>query len=763
MMNDLTVSRRSFVKIGGALFVTLGVEGSLREAPLEAASKDPDPSQLSAWLEIHEDGTIIARTGKTETGTSSTAFFEQIVAEELDVPAMSVTLVRGHTDETPDGGFSAGYLHQAGNLRKVAAYTRQALLEMAAPQLGASAAALTVADGVISGGGKKISYGDLVKGRKLTLTIPVQGGIAEFDAKNGVGIANLGGFMVTGNPPTKNLRDYKVIGTNHPRRSITDIVVGKGVFSGDVVLPGMLHARMVRPATIGSTLKAAGKLDRAKFPTAEVVVKGNLVAVVSPDEWEALQGARAVASTTEWTPWSGMPVGKSPTEMVRAAKPFNSVGKKGDAAAVDALLASAAKVVSATYEGPYVKPAPIGGYVALADVKQDGTTTVWVQSAHPSGLRANVAHTLGVPLEKVRVRCELGPGQYGRTTLGGDGAAADAGLLSQLLGKPVRVQWTLSEDLVWSSFSPPWYADVKAGLDAKGNLVAFRLDWYGGHENDARLLGGILAGAPTLSPQPVAAYGAALAMVWPYDKTPMFAEAFFTQNLLHDTPNGGLRGNMMRTPQQRQQNVALEGIMTEAAAAAGVDQVEFRRRHTSDVAYARLLDEVSAAHKYQPRPSPNPQQSGATLTGRGVGVVVRDGAPWVTIADVAVNPSTGVVQLTAYTVGVDVGKVMNPRHLKSNIEGGAVMGIGEALFEEVTFDASKVTSADWNGYRIPRTKDLPEIKVVFTSREDRGLHGGGEAANSAAPPAIMAAFFDATGVMPRRIPLTPAYVKELLK
>ena len=132
------------------------------------------------------------------------------------------------------------------------------------------------------------------------------------------------------------------------------------------------------------------------------------------------------------------------------------------------------------------------------------------------------------------------------------------------------------------------------------------------------------------------------------------------------------------------------------------------------------------------------------------------------MAEVEVTPSTGVVRLTALTVGVDVGKVINPRHLRSNIEGGAVMGVGEALFEEVTFDTSKVTSTNWNRYRIPRMGDIPEIKTVFMSRNDRGLFGGGEAANAVPPPAIMAAFFDATGVMPRRIPLTPAYVKSLL-
>ena len=219
-------------------------------------------------------------------------------------------------------------------------------------------------------------------------------------------------------------------------------------------------------------------------------------------------------------------------------------------------------------------------------------------------------------------------------------------------------------------------------------------------------------------------------------------------------------------PWQRQQNTALEGIITEAAAAAGADPIEFRIRHTTNEALIGILRSTAEAAGWQSRSSPNPsaRRTGTEpVTGRGVGVVIRSGSPWVAVVEVEVVPATGTVRVTRCTVGVDVGKVMNPRHLKSMLEGGAVMGIGEALFEEVTFDASKVTSTDWRQYRIPQMAEVPEIKTVFTSRDDRGINGGGEAANAVTPTAITAAFFDATGVMPRRIPLRPAYVKSLLE
>lgn len=759
-----TLTRRGFVKTGGALFVGLAAFSDLPLGAQTAAAKTTlDATAAASWLTIHEDGRIVARTGKTETGTSASAFYAQMIAEELDVDYRNVSMVLGHTDETPDGGLSAGFLGGASNQRKVAAYTRQALLGLAATRLGVPAAELTVANGIVKGGGKEVSYAALVKGQQLDLTIPIAGSLAKIDPKNPVGIGGLLGINVTGTPPMKKIEDYKVVGQSMERPLIRDIVMGKPVFSGDIELPGMLHARMVRPATVGSTLISAGTLDRQKFPNAEVVTKGNLVAVVSPSEWEAVQGAQAVAATSKWTAWSGLPGSDKLVESLRG-RTWEMTGKKGEDAKVDAAMASAAKVLTASSEQGCSRHAPIGAFVATADAKADGSITLWSQTSQPQGARANVANTLGIPFEKVTVRWAQGPGQYGRTTYGGDGAMADAAILSTLLRKPVRVQWTLAEDLAWSSLSPGWYNEAKVGLDAKGNMIAFRNDWYSPHENDARMLGAILAGMPTLSPAVPHPFSA-ISTQWPYSVTPLFERAFSGENIANNPATGGLRGNIMRTPQHRQPNLAMEGLITEAAAFAKADAIEYRVRHTTNAAYARLLNEVATAHGWTPRPSPNPgarRTGDAPVRGRGVGVIFRGGI-YVAIADIEVIPSTGAVRLTAMTLGVDVGKVMNPRHLTSMLQGGAVMGVGEALFEEVTFDTSKVTSTDWTKYRIPRMADIPDTKIVFTSRNDRGINGGGEGANGAAPVAIMAAFFDATGVMPRRIPLTPAYVTSILK
>jgi nicotinate dehydrogenase subunit B len=753
------LTRRGFVKVGGALFVSLGIPSGFSAE----AQTSLDPTVLGSWLEIGSDSTILMRTGRTETGTGMSAFYAQMIAEELCVRPEAITLILGDTDKTPDGGYSAGFLSGAENVRKVAAYTYQALLGLAAARLGVSVSDLAVSDGVVSGGGKSVSYGSLVQGQQLDLKIPVSGKAAIVDASGS--IVGLDGFTVTGEPPMKPMSQYKVIGTSFPMPGTPAKVTGKMQWSCDVVLPGMLHARMVRPATLGSTLVSVGAIDKTRFPTAEVVKKGNLVAVVSPSEWEAVSAARAVASGTKWTAWSGLPGSENLTKFLREYK-WGAPASRGNEADVTAALASAPKTVSASYEQPYIRHAPIGPYVAVADVRSDGAVTVWTHSSNSQGLRAQIANTLSVPVEKVVIRWLEHAGQYGRATFGGDGAEGDAVILSQLTGKPVRVQWTLEEDMAWSSVSPGWVSDMKAGLDANGRVSAVHSASYSPHMFDARLLGAILAGMPCSTSKP----GGWVATVWPYDKIQnRLEQAYGMANIGAESATGGLRGNIMRTPGQRGQNFALEALMNEAAAAAGADPIQFRIDHTTDQRLIDVLNATAKAAGWEARPSPRLLSETAgrkigngRLTGRGVGIIVRSNGYWAGIAEVAVTPGTGAVQVTKFTIGLECGKIINPRQLDRCMKSGLLMGLSEALKEEVTFDMGKVTSTDWSRYKILTMEETPEIKVVQISRDDKGFGTGGEAANAVGPPAVAAAFFDATGVQPRRIPLTPAYVTTLL-
>ena len=757
-----TLTRRGFVKTGGALFVSLGIPAGFSARAAENQTS-LDPTLLASWLEIRNDNTILMRTGRTETGTGMSAFYAQMVAEELSVRPEAVSLILGDTDKTPDGGYSAGFLEGAANVRKVAAYTYQALLGLAATELGVPVSGLTVTDGVVSGGGKSISYGQLVQGQHLELKIPVSGKAVKVDPSADTGVAGLDGFVVTGDPPMKPMNQYKVIGTSYPVPGIPDKVTGRTQWSCDVALPGMLHARMVRPATLGSTLISVGGLDTKRFPAAKVVRKGNLVAVVSPNEWEAIGAALSVAAGTKWTTWSGLAGSENLTKTLRGHKWGAPSESRGNAADVTAALASAPKTISATYEQPYVRHAPLAPYLAVADVRSDGHATVWTHSSHSQGLRAQIANTLSVPVEKVVVRWLEQAGQYGRTTFGGDGAEGDAAILSQLTGKPVRVQWTLQEDLAWSTVSPGWVSDMKAGVDANGRLTAVHAASYSPHQFDARLLGAILAGMPCSTSKPKAW----VATEWPYDKIQnRLEQAYGMPNLGAESATGGLRGNIMRTPGQRQQNFALEALINEAAAAASADPIQFRIDHTTDQRLIDILNATAKAAGWERRTSPHPgaRRIGTDpVTGRGVSIIVRSNAYWAGIAEVAIIPATGAVQVTRFTIGLECGKIINPRQLDRCMKSGLVMGLSEALKEEVTFDQGRVTSTDWSRYKILTMEEMPEIKVVQISRDDHGFGTGGEAANAVGPPAVAAAFFDATGVQPRRIPLTPAYVAALLK
>src|SRR5215469_4294461 len=366
------LSRRQFMRAGGVLAVGTSFAGGkvLKGDVLKPTrlKNSLDPTLSSSWIEIHPDNTILIRTGKPDFGQGSTfTAYRQIAAEELSVPFEAITtVVSGSTDCTPDGSGAFDFLGSGTpNIRKAAAYTYQALLDLASQRLSVPRDKLSVKDGVVSGDGKSISYGDLVKDQQLKLTIPVKGDLT-----------SLFGLAIDGNPPMKPASQYTVIGKSFPNSIIASKVAAKETWATDVRLPGMLHARMVHPKTLGSTLVAVGQLDKKKFPNSQVIVKGNLVGVVAPTEWEAIQAADQVGGATKWTEWKGLPGTANIYKHLREKVDWTSTpvskgsGNKGD---VGPALASGHKKLSATYQLSYMKHAPIGPTMAVADVKPDGT------------------------------------------------------------------------------------------------------------------------------------------------------------------------------------------------------------------------------------------------------------------------------------------------------------------------------------------------------------------------------------------------------
>ncbi len=309
------------------------------------------------------------------------------------------------------------------------------------------------------------------------------------------------GLTVEGNPPMKPVSEYKVIGKSFPSSVIASKVAAKETWATDVRLPGMLHARVVHPKTLGSTLVSAGQVDKTKFPNSQVIVKGNLVGVVAPTEWEAIQAAQQVAKDTKWTEWKGLPGTAKLHEYLRkeadwtTTPPTKSDVSKGD---VVAAMASAHTKISGSYQFPYMKHAPIGPTMAIGDVKADGTVHIYTHNQNPQELRGEIAMMLRTTPDHVIVHAYPGPGHYGRSNGGNAGAEDEAVILSQAVGKPVRVQWMRADDIQWSTQSAAAFSDVQLALDAKGKIVAYQVDHYMPPMQDDRPIGAVIAGLPTM-------------------------------------------------------------------------------------------------------------------------------------------------------------------------------------------------------------------------------------------------------------------------
>ena len=764
------LSRRGFMATGGALVASVYLLPSAAKAKADAAAPF-DASQATSWIEIHADNTVMIRTGKCDFGQSSIyTAYPQIVAEELYMPFEAITaVVSGDTDCTPDGGTTAGLLNaNVLNLRKVAAYMREAVLELASQQFGVPKERLSIKDGVFSGGGKSATYGKLIEGQDLHLTIPLSGELTGFF-----------GLTVMGDPPLKPTSRYTVVGKPYKNSSLKPKLTGKTTWVGDVKLPGMAHARVIHPKTLGSTLVSAGKIDSGAYPNSRVVVIGNLVAVVAPTEWEAVRAARQVSDDTEWSDWKGLPGHEKFFDHLRDEVDWGELpaadgqSNTGD---VPTAAVGAAKMHSASYDVPYMKHAPIGPMVSLADVRPDGSVTIHTCNQNPQRLRGMIAKMLNESEDKVIIRTYPGAGHYGRSNGGSAGSEDEAALISREIGQPARVQWMREDDMQWSAQSPGTRANIRIGLDENGRITSYEAEHYSPPMQDDRLVGAVLAGLPTIAPPTPdnASYvGRAVTDVydkWVYDDVANVAEKGYCTYQIGERNSPiavGLRDHSLRTPGQYQQNFSREVAISEAAALVVKDPLQFRIDHLEDQRFKDILTRLRAESGWVTRPSPaaSARATGDTpMRGQGVSIMWRGNGYWACASQVAVTPSTGEVKVERITVVLDLGIVVNPLQLERQVQAGSLMGVSQALHEELTFDESTVTSTDWMSYPILTMEDMPDVKVVITPRPDVGKYAqGSEGANGLVPAAIAAAFFDATGKSARRIPLKPKYVKAMLE
>jgi CO/xanthine dehydrogenase Mo-binding subunit len=527
----------------------------------------------------------------------------------------------------------------------------------------------------------------------------------------------------------------------------------------------MLHGRVIRPAGVGAKLMGFDDSAAKKIPGyVQTVTKGDFVGIVAENEWAAVRAAKAVR--VNWSaPQQAFPEQKDLYQRMRSAAPkaTKETLKKGDAAGV---LASAAKKVQASYEVPFQSHATMGPGCAVADVHTDGVSTIWSGGQKPHALQKGFSELLDVPRDKVRVIWVEDAGSYGRP--GFEDTAADAVLLSQAVGKPVRVQWSRADMTEWGSKGPAVVCELAAAIDEHGEITAveFTSHAFSGGEimfvpaSKDNYLGALLTGIPNKS-------GVDEFAQWGVQAPPyVFPNVHAVSHIVpafYDSISP-LRTTHLRDPEGPQTSFAVESFMDELAATTGADPIEFRLRHMDNPRAKAVLTAAAEKAGWDRRPSPNPKKgSGDVVTGRGVGLSTRGGTFVGTIAEVEVNKRTGAARVTRFVCAHDCGLIINPEALRGTIAANLIQSMSRGMKEEVTFDRSNVTSVDWTTYPIARAQDIPtQVDIVLLNHPELPPNGAGEPSSRATAAAIANAIFDASGARVRQTPLTPARIKAAL-
>jgi nicotinate dehydrogenase subunit B len=746
------ISRRSLLASGGALVVAFADrEASAQGAPQGTPAAGPAPDQLDSWLAIQPDGSVIACFGKMDPGQGVDVAIRQIVADELDVPVERVAIIMGDSVRTVNQGGASGStgVERGGiTLRYAGAEARRVLLDLASQRLGVPVDALQVRDGVVcvtADATRRVSYAELIGGRRFD--VPMQW--------NGV-YGN--GLVARGRAEPKRPTDYRVVGTSVPRTDIPEKVFARHKFVTDIRLPGMLHARMIRPAVTGSVPTAVDDASIAEVPGARAVWKQGFLGVAAPREWDAIRASRMLKVT-----WSQaappFPDYAALYDHMRSATPIarKEPVKLGDA---DAAIAAAVKIVEAEYEWPFQSHASMGPACAVVDARPDGAT-VWTGTQKPHFAATGVARILGLRPAQVRAIWVRGAGSYGRNDAGD--AAMDAAVMSQALGAPVRVQYMRADGTGWDPKGPASIHRARAGLDADGKVVGYRFESRGfsrtdidtTESNPAHSLAGQLMG---MALTPTQEFGVPTE---PY-QFPAQLRAWETIAALFDRASP-LRSSHLRDPVGPQLGFASESFIDELAHVAGMDAVGFRVAHLRDPRAIAVITACAERFGWEPRIAAGSRAAAAVTTGRGFAYAQRGETIVAVAVEVEVNAATGRVWPRRWTVAHDCGLVINPQGLRLCIEGNIVQGSSRALCEEVTFDRGMVTSLDWLGYPILDLTDAPDtIDIVLLDRPERPPSGAGEGSIRPVAAAIGNAIFDATGIRLRRAPFTPERVKAAI-
>src|SRR5215813_11112852 len=687
---------------------------------------------LSAWLDFTRPGVVTISTGKVEYGQGVWTALAQIAAEELDVDLRRVRVAPVSTATSPDEGITSGSrsIEESGSaLRQACAQARHLFLAAAADRLGAAAGALGVTDGEITtdAGGTGLTYWSLP-------------GLLDREA---------------GDPePAKPPARWSVAGRSAARLDIPDKVTGRPRFLHDLVLPGMLYGRVIRPPGPAAALAGLGD---PPLPAGVVTVRdGSFLGVVAPADRAAAVAARAVAGAARWEVTPSLPDERDLKGFLLSAPAQEvTVDERRDEQAA----ASVARTLEAEFTRPYLAHASMAPSCAIA--RWDGTeVTVWSHSQGPFALRGAIAAGLGLDTSRVTVNHVEGAGAYGHN--GADDAALDAVLLARAVpGRAVRVLWSREDEMSWAPLGSAMLARLSAGLDAGGRIASWRQDvWSGGFigrpgsGGEPRLLAlAHLAGGRPMSPAPdgppTGAMGSVRNAVPGYD----IPDRVIVRHRLLAMP---IRTSSLRSLGAFLNVFAIESFMDELAAASGADPVEFRLAHLTDPRGRRVIEQAAQMSGWGGR------AGRAGGTGLGLGYARYKGTSGYCAAVARVEAETDV-RVTNVWLAVDVGRVINPDGVINQVEGGAVQSASWALRERVSFDRTRITSVNWDTYPILRFTEVPQVDVAIVPAPGEPETGAGEVAQGPVAAAIGNAVADAVGVRVRDLPLTREQVARAIE
>ena len=735
----MNTNRRTFLATtGSALVVGFSFDAATATPPVLSKPKAVAKDRVESFVAVNADGTVTVHVGKVDLGTGTRTALAQMAADELDVAFDKVAMVMGDTATTPDQWLTGANLTiaQGGTeMRRACATARAALVERAAGKLGVPVVDLVTVDGAVhlkANPGQRITYAALVDGQPLALKV---------DDK----------------APLKKAADYRVVGQSIRRVDIPAKLTGEFPYMQDFRLPGMLHARVLRPDDLGASLLSFDDSAAKKVAGfVRTVRKGDFLAVVSRTEWGAIKAQRAMK--VQWGVGIGLPDQATVFDhwRTRPVAKQDVTQKVGDA---DAALASAPRRVKARYDFAVQTHASLGPSCSVADFK-DGQLTVWSASQATHSLVDELSPIVGVPKDRIRILYLDGAGCYGRN--GHEDASADAALISTIIGQPVRVQWMRVDETARAPKSPPRSMDFEAGLDAQGNVVAWNSDFWIALNHIAAfkpLDFPLLSASETGLPKPGNWVGflfqnSGIGYTLPNVKvnTRHVEQAFF-------------RSSHLRSPGRIENSFANESFIDELAFAAQADPAEYRLRVLKDPRGVAVLQKVLQRAKWQTRVGTNlTGSSGAVVKGRGLAYLRYNNATTyvAAVAEVAVNRQTGEIRVERVCVAHDCGQLINPDGTVNQVEGGVIQTVSRVLMEQVRWNRTQVLSVDWASYPILRHDQVPRVEVDLIDRPGEPSWGAGEPTACAIPAAIGNAVFDATGVRLRQIPFTPERVLAAL-